>query len=296
MRHFSRFIVILLVAGCSSTEIPPIEIGTGGARLLDGKARDAYDAYLMAYSNLGPQHYNVRRNLEARGQNLYGAHAAMERIVYYLETMKSLVTPALQPRFDPYLEKYRGWLESLARNTWGGSFLQSLDQAEREVKVKFHPDNMEIVQAAAPAAPAPAPAPAPPAAAPPEESPRRDPAPAPAPSPPEKPAPAPPPPGISPRLLFKAWDRAHDELVEAYKSRKDAKKRYDDVMEALRHLKAAHSGKKADLLQYWIDWYARIHENTKGFTAVPEKTTEKDVVEELQVAARVIRKEFDPDR
>ena len=41
---------------------------------------------------------------------------------------------------------------------------------------------------------------------------------------------------------------------------------------------------------------ADVNEKTKGFTALPEKTTEKDVIDELEVAARVIRKRFGPDK
>jgi hypothetical protein len=302
MNHFARALLVLLAAGCSSVEIPPIEVGTGGARLLDGKAQDAYDAYLQAYSNLGSQHYNVRRNLESRGQNIYGAYSAMERIVYYLEVMKSLVVPVQKEKFEPYLAKYRGWLKDLERNVWGGSFLQDLERAEREVKSKFHPDNVEIAPAATPAAPAAQARPADPPTPPPnpDPPPGRDPAPGPAPSPrpadPQVPAPPAAPPAVSTRLLYKAWDRAHEELIENYKAKKDARTRYGDVREALGHLKAAHTGKTADLLQYWIEWYARINDSTKGFTALPEKTTEQDVVEELNVAARVIRREFNPDK
>ncbi len=293
MRHIARGLVLFLAAGCSSLEVPPIEVGSGGVRLGGGKAQDAYGAYANAYNDLSRQHFNVRRNLESRGQNLYGAHAAMEQIINDLETMKSLAVPARQAAFDPYLARYRDWLKEVARNSWGGSFFQEFEKAEREVKSKFHPDTMEVAQEAAPAA-GPAPAPKPPVD--PDANPRRDPAPAP--KPPETPAPPPPaaPSGVSARLLYKAWDRAHDEPVEAYKANKNAKTRHDDVMEAPRHLKAAHSGKQADLLQYWIDWYARIHQNTKGFTALPEKTTEQDVADEINVAARVIRREFNPDK
>lgn len=296
MIRFSPALLAVLAAGCSSLEVPPIEIGAGGARLLDGKARDAYDAYLQAYSNLGSQHYNVRRNLDSRGQNLYGAHSAMKLILQYLETMKSLVVPAQREQFDPFLAKYQGWLQDLERNTWGGSFLQELEKTEREVKSKFHPDKVEIAQGADLAGPArPADPPPPPPAAP-APSPGRDPAPAPKPADPQPPPPPPAPPAVSTRLLYKAWDRAHEELVEAYKAKKDARARYGDVREALGHLKSANTGKAADLLQYWIDWYARVHDATKGFTALPEKTTEQEIVEELNVAARVIRREFNPDK
>lgn len=292
MKRWTGVALLALAAGCSDLEVPPIEVGGGGVRLREGKARDAYDAYLNAYSDLSRQHYNVRRNLEGRGQNLYGAHGAMERIVQILETMQSLVIPAQKPRFNPFLERYRDWLKDVDRNMWGGSFLQEFERSERELKSKFHPDNVEIASAPAAAVPESAP----PAG---EGGRRRDPAPAPPAAegqPPEKP-PSPPPPGAVPaRLLYKAWERAHEELVAAYKDRKDTKAPYDDVLDALRHMKAAHPGKPAEILDYWIGWYGRIHQITKGFTTLPEKTTGQDIVEELNVAARVLRQEFNPDR
>ena len=84
--------------------------------------------------------------------------------------------------------------------------------------------------------------------------------------------------------------------MEAYKAKKDCRAKYEDLTESLRLLKARQAGEKASKLQIYIDYYAAIHEKTQGFTALPEKTSEKDVVDELDVAARVIRKEFNPDK
>jgi hypothetical protein len=39
-----------------------------------------------------------------------------------------------------------------------------------------------------------------------------------------------------------------------------------------------------------------ISEKTRTFSSLPEKTTDKDILDELEVVARVIRKEFNPDR
>ena len=66
---------------------------------------------------------------------------------------------------------------------------------------------------------------------------------------------------------------------------------------ALRQLHANTAAEKRAKLQIYLDYYAGIHEKTKGFTTLPEgeKISEKDIVDELDVAARVIRKEFNPD-
>lgn len=292
---------LLLLAACSNAEIPPIELGATGARFMDGRPRDPLDAYLQAYANLSPQHLRVRKNLEPREQNLYGARVAMETIIACLERMRSLVTPASQSRFDPYLARYRDFLKEISQNTWGGSFLQDLDRSEQEIKTRFNPERVEIGEAADPAAAKPAPKPPEP---PPAEPPVRTSPPAEKPSAPaEPPGPKPgekaaPPPGdaVSLRLLFKAWDRAHEELVEAVKAKKDGRAKYGDVAEALGHMKRQLPADRAAKLQIYIDYYADLDAKTKGFTTLPEKTTSQDIVDDLNVASRVIRKEFNPEK
>jgi hypothetical protein len=301
---------LLLAAACSDApEIPPIEVGgPEGIRLMNGQARTPLEAYDMAYSVLGRHHRDVHRNLEPRGRNLVGAETAMRSIVRSLHTMRALAAPAERPKFDPYVTRYQGFLRDLERNTWGGSFLASLEVSEREVKSKFHPREVDILaefpassDPAAAGKPSAAPPAGPEAAVPADkvEAPPQKPSAAPPAPPAAKPADAPAapaPPGVSPRLSYKAWDRSHDELVEAYKARKDCRAKYGDVTEALRLLKSQQSGERAAKLQIYIDYYAAIHEKTQAFTALPEKTTEKDIVDELDVAARVIRKEFNPDK
>jgi hypothetical protein len=297
----------LAALGCGETaEIPTVELGgPSGARLLTGQARTPYEAYDFAYSNLPRFHRDIERCLDPRGRNLYGAQVAMRSILDSLHTMRSLVAASDRPRFDPYLARYQEWLRDLERDTWGGSFLSNLEQSGRELRSRFHPAEVQILAefpspaaAAAPAPASPAPA-APPASIPPDKvEPPRSPAAPPAASAPPPPTPAPPPApgGASPKIYYLAWDRAHDALVDAYKAKKECRPSYELVVEALRHLKANLQGERADKLQIYLDYYAGIHEKTRGFTTLPEKTTEKDIVDELDVAARVIRKEFNPEK
>lgn len=296
---------MLAASACSdSPEIPTVELGgPSGARLLTGQARTPYEAYEFAYSSLPRFHRDVERCLDPRGRNLYGAQVAMRSILDSLRTMRWLVAASDQPRFDPYLARYQEWLRDLERDTWGGSFLSNLELSGRELRSRLHPSEVQIVPefpaspaAAAPAPPTPAPIPPDKVEAPPPS--RTPPAPPSALAPsPSTPAPSPPPPGgPSPKIYFLAWDRAHDALIEAYKAKKDCRASYELVVEALRHLKAGLQGEKAAKLQIYLDYYAGIHEKTRGFTALPEKTTEKDIVDELEVAARVIRKEFNPEK
>lgn len=318
MKHALLGTALLAALGCAGDgEIPAVELGgPTGARLMTGQGRTPMEAYENAYGSLHRQHYNVKRNLEHRTPSTFAAKGAMDAIVSALETMQSLASPADRPRFDPYLARYRGWAADLAANRWGGSFVQDVERSEYEVKDKFNPGNVEILvefpasgrPAAAPApAPAPKPAPAPaagpaPAAIPDDKAvaPERPAAPAPKPA---TPAPAAAPVPAAPsanaaRLFYKAWDRSHDDLVAAYKAKKDCRALYDDVVGALRQLQANTPADKAGKLTIYLEYYAGVHDKTKGFTTLPEgeKIQEKDIVDELDVAARVIRKEFNPEK
>jgi hypothetical protein len=320
MKRAPILLLALLAACADGGELPPVELGGGGARLMTGNARSPLEAYENAYAQIHRQTYNVHLNLETRGQNLYAAREAMAILVRSMETMRAMAAPFERPRFDPYVERYQGWLKDLDRNVWGGSFLSDVDRTATEVKTKFSPAATEILvefpdraPAPAPAAKTDAPAPAPPPAA-------RAPAAgipsdkvelptgtgpaAPVPPPPPSGAPAAAPPAAAPspasaRIYYKAWDRAHDDLVASVKAKKDARRNYEDVIESLRLLKGQTAAPdKAKKLEIYLDYYAAVHEKTKGFTALPEgeKVTEKDVADELDVAARVLRSLFNPDK
>jgi hypothetical protein len=295
-------LALSLALGCADgIEIPTVELGgSGGARLMNGQSKSPADAYDKAYSQLSRAHYNVRRNLDSRSQNQFGAREAMKQIVHALETMRVCVPAAGQPQFDPYLAKYGDWLKELENGTWGGSFLTDFERTEREVRSKFNPASTEVLAEFPHAPGAPKAAPGKPADT--ALSPDQVEVPAaknPPPAEPVKAAPPPPPPAnpvASTRILYKAWSAAHDDLIAGYREKKACKANYNDVVESLRLMKAQLPGEKATKLQIYIDYYGGVEEKTKGFSALPEKTTEKDIVDELDVAARVIRKEFNPDR
>jgi len=287
------FLVLSAAFGCADgVEIPPVEIGAGGARLMNGQAKTPAEAYEMAYAYQTRAHLNVHRNLETRSQNLVGARDAMELIVRALQVMRTCVPEPDRPKYEPYIAKYGAWLKDLENGTWGGSFLTDFERTEHEVKSKFNPSANAVLSEFPKSQPPPSvkgePALTPdkvevPQARTPAEE-------------PVKPKVEPPAPTVSSRLLYKAWSAAHEDLIGAYKDKKECKAKYDDVAESLRLLKAQLTGDKASKLQIYIEYYAGIDEKTKGFTSLPEKTTEKDIVDELEVAARVIRKEFNPDK
>lgn len=310
-------IALLFALGCadSSAELPPMEVGSGGARLMTGSGRSPEENYEIAYAQLHKQHINVRRALEPRGRNLYGASLSMQSILDSFARMRSLVTPPHQVKFDPWIAKYQEWQKLIERDTWGGSFMQDFDIAERRVKETFSIDNVELAAAAVPA-PAPVakePAPRPADPAPPKEAapgippdkvvppPHR---PDPAPGAPKAPATAerPPTPAPAPaangRIYYKAWDGFHDALIAAYKAtpRPDCRPKFEDLRESLLLLKSTLPPDRGQKLQIYIDYYAAMSEKTKAFSSLPEKTTDKDILDELDVVARVLRKEFNPDR
>jgi len=289
------FVLVLAVGGgCSGgAEIPTMELGgPDGARVLNGQPRTPAEAYDNAYSQLTRAHYNVHRNLESRGQNQLGAREALAQIVRCLEIMKACVQEADRARFDPYLVRYGTWLKDVDNGTWGGAFLTDLERTEREVKSAFNPATAQLLAefpGAKPGKPGDptlasdkvevpvlknkTAAEAPKARTEPEVN-----------------------PAVALRILYKAWDRAHDELIAAYKDKKPCGAKYDDVITSLRLLKDNQTGDSAAKLQIYIDYYGDVKEKTQGFTVLPEKTVWKDIVDELDVAARVIRKEFNPDK
>jgi len=216
----------------------------------------------------------------------------MELILRCLETMRGCVPEPERPKFEPYVAKYSGWLKALEDGTWGGSFLTDFERLEREVKTTFNPATVKVLADFPKAAPPPKPA---------ELTPDKVEVPQakePAAEETKKPRIEPPttPPVVQTRILFRAWSSAHDELIATYKDKKACKAKYEDVVGSLRLLKGQFTGDKASRLQIYIDYYGDVDEKTKNFTALPEKTAEKDIVDELNIAARVIRKEFNPDK
>jgi hypothetical protein len=312
---------LLFALGCSdSAELPPVEIGgAGGARLMTGSGKNPEESYEIAFAQLSKQHLNVRRSLEPRGRNLYGASQSMQMILDAMERMRSLVTPAHQARFDVWIVRYREWQKQIDRDTWGGSFLQDFEVAERRVKETFTIDAVELIPAL-PAAPASKEAAPPTAVKPADPVPPRGTAPV---IPPDKAvppttSPATPPadaqavpvkpaerttevapaPAFAVKMYFKAWEGFHDALLAAYKGtpRPDCRPKFEDLMETLKLLKASLPADRAQKLQIYVEYYSGVNEKTRTFTLLPEKTTDKDILDELEVVARVIRQEFNPDK
>ena len=297
MKFILPGVLLFLLAGCSN--LPPISIGGGSIRPMNGTAGNAVQAYDLAYSRMTKQHRNLRQSLDPQSFNIVGARTATATILNAVETMRSLVVPNQQERFDPYIKHYREGLQDLHSGRPNASFLSLTDRYEREIKARL---SLKSVKLAGP----------PPVEAP--VVPKRDPVPPsgnlaekpastpaePPVTPPATPAPVqlPPsaPPSISSRLIFKAWEKTHEDLVSTYREKKNCNAAYEDLTEALDLMQPRLSGKKAEKLQSYRQFYEGIRTNTSGFTTLPEKTSAEDILQELEVVARWIKRAFEPTR
>ena len=289
-----RILLCLLypLSGCSDT---PIAIGSGSIRLMNGTAGNAAQAYDMAYSQMTPQHIRIRRSLDPQSFNIVGARTATERILGALETMQSRVSPEQRKRFDPYIKHYRDGFQDLRTGRPNASFMSRTDRYEREIKARL---SLRTVRLAGPTPVeppmAPKPAPVPPPGTP-TSTPAEPPVASTAPPTPVKPPP-PAPTGISGRLIFKAWNAAHGDLVSTYREKKNCETAYQDLAEALDLMQARLSGKDVEKLRSYHQFYEGIRTNTSGFTTLPEKTSAEDILQELEVVARWIKRAFEPTR
>ena len=69
-----------------------------------------------------------------------------------------------------------------------------------------------------------------------------------------------------------------------------------DLTEALDLMQARLSGKDVEKFRSYRQFYEGIRNSTSGFTSLPEKTSREDILQELEVVARWIKRAFDPTR
>ncbi|MBI2899183.1 MAG: hypothetical protein HYY17_03300 [Planctomycetes bacterium] len=308
MKRISLALLPLLVS-CGADKIPDIptlEVGGGGARFMTD-AKTPFDAFNNAYSDLTRQHLNIRRNLNPSG-NRYGMEAAAARIVRDLEIMKSVLVKPEPSTLDPYIEFYKEVHKLCQQGRLAGHYVTRLDQCEKEIKLRYAVDQIEVIdefpkdeksskkdgaktekKEETKKDDLPPPKEKKDEENPPKDPPRKD----------ETPRTDPPPAkddGVTYRLLYKAWLRSHEDLCAAFKARKEAKERYDEVMEALRGMRKSLDAKRGERLQVYIAFYEKIFEDTRGFTAPPEGAKDEDVLNDLKIVSTGIVKDFDPAR
>ncbi len=290
-------------------EIPTLQVDGSGVRFMTD-ARTPFEAYDKAYSDLTRQHINIRRDLVPNG-NRYAVESSAARIVHDLGIMKSVLVNPEPASLDPYIEFYREFEKLAKQNRVAGNWVTQLDQKQKEIKLKYAVSGVEVIsefptkknetakneskteEKKGDDLP------------PPKEKKREDELPPPKEKekeqepvkkettgdiPPKKND------GVTYRLLYKAWQKSHEDLCAAYSARREVKERYQEVAEALAGMKKLLVPKEADRLQVYVAFYEKVHEDTKGFTSPPAGAKDEDVLNDLKIVAAGIAKDFDPAR
>jgi len=285
MKRLSILPLALFGFGCgSSVEIPSLSIGRGGARFMTD-AKTPYEAYDKAYTELGKLHLNIRRNLNPDGNRL-GVTEAAERIVHNLETMKTLLVAPPPSDLNPYIAFYKEVLRLAERNMLGGTWGTMIDKKESQLRSRYHPSGVEITANVPTREANELPLPVErkedrertkgETVSEPSASKNSD--------------------AAAYRLMYKAWRKCHDDLYEAFGAKKEVRERFEELREALRELEKRLGSKQAERLRVYIQWYEKIHDDTKGFTVLPDGAKDEDILNDLKIAAAGMERDFDPAR
>lgn len=314
MKRLAGTALLAAFAACSGgqlPEIPTVQVNDGGVRLMTD-AKTPFEAYEKAYSDMTRRHLEIRRSLGPNGSRI-AVESAAAKIVQNLVIMRGVLVRPEPSTIDPYLAFY-GEVEKLAKQgRIGGDWVTKIDQKEKEIKLRFAIRDVEVIS----------------------EFPKKDETSKTQPKnetrteekkgddlpppkekkdettstqnksdepvkEPKKDTTSDPPPtkddGVTYRLLFKAWQKSHEDLCAAFKARQNVKERYEEVLESLRGMRKHLSAKDGERLQVYIAFYEKIHEDTKGFTSVPQGAKDEDVLNDLRIVSSGIAKDFDPAR
>jgi hypothetical protein len=225
----------------------------------------------------------VRSGLGASPQRNYvDSGAALEEVAEALRVMQALVNEETKAAYDPYIASYTRLASDVERHQPPANWQSRIDMGEKEIKIKFSPSKAPIVSEWPPGM-------GPKGGAPPESKTPAEPKPS-----------SPPPPLKSPeipnRLAFKAWKQSHADLLEAFKSGKDARSAYGDVLGAIAAMKEGLPAARHAKLDLMKAVYEQQHEETKGFTAVPPHGSKELILKQLDVVKETVETEYDPDR
>lgn len=302
-----RLAIALLpvLAACSGVEIPTMEVGGGGVKF-HGDARTAYDLYDQSWSDMTKQHLVIKENLNPDG-NRWAVENAAARIIKNLNNMKSVLVNPEPATLDPYIAFYKEIQKLAEQNRVGGNWVTQIEQKQKEIKLNYHISKVEISETVATEETAEKTAP--------KETAKKDTGDD-LPDPVEKKDETtktdetskkdttktdetktePKSDAVTYRLMFKAWQQSHEDLCAAWKAKKDAKDRYEEVLAALTELRKGLTKDQANRLQLYVGFYEKIHQDTKGFTTIPEDQKDEDVLNDLKIVSANIVKDFDPSR
>jgi hypothetical protein len=294
MKSLTAFALLPLLFGCATDQefdIPTISIEDGGAGLLTS-AGNPNEAYHKAYATVIKKANRIE-GMEAR-EKLF-LDRILLNIVKNLKTMQTLlVDPApetVNPLIDFYSEMYqKANRKQIQLGNWDkAKFLKR----KREVQKNFAPPIVSLTKTN-PTDPEKGEIPPPleekGMVPPPGEEKGKEPVvikdPAPA---PKKDSSA-----AEYRLLYKAWVNSHEELVEAFQKKQNTNPSYEEVVTSLEKISGLLKPKKAETLVVYRNFYARIHEDTAGFTTLPAGAKKEDILNDLRIVFSGIQKELTP--
>ena len=221
----------------------------------------------------------------------------MDRMVRSLQIMQSAVEEPSATDIGEYVEKYEEVQKIMRNRHVVGSLLQKIELYEREVVRKFSPANIELTAGASTA---------------PKESKGGD----------GQTADGgdddlPPPPGETPPpptetreektepvdtsstpfwMLYKSWTQVHGELTKAFREGKDCSKHYRRAVDLVERMSAVVKEKERNTLNLCVKIYRDTNEETGGFKTLPEGVKSEDILNKLEMIARAISHDLDPDR
>ncbi len=310
MKRFSFLALLPLFAACAGDkgfELPTLAVGSGGARFLDDDSTP-HKAYNKAYATILKKQREIDGLGNGVGNNPSFLDVALEAILENLKIMQGLIATPAPEKMDPVIAFYSAMHDLAHRSQLKlGSFTKKkLHNMGREVPRKFSPLDVTLKlqneggKAVSGKKPGPPGKTAPEAITIPapiekegEERIIREDGenPTPTPEPEKHPAPSS---SVEYRLLYRAWTAAHANLVEAFRKKEKTTASYEEVTAALEKISRMLAPKEANSLLVYRRFYTKIHEDTAGFTRVPEGAKEEDVLNDLRIVFSGIQKEIDP--
>ncbi len=294
MKRLTVLALLSLFIGCATDrefDIPTISIADGGAGVLTS-AENPKEAYHKAYATVIKKANRIE-GMESREKIFLDR--ILLNIVKNLKTMQTLLVDPEPETVTPLIDFYSAMYQKSNRKqiqlgNWDkAKFLKS----KREVQKNFAPGIVSLTKTN-PTDPEKGEIPPPieekGMVPPPVEEKGEEPV--------VKKEPAPTPQKDSSaaeyRLLYKAWVNSHEELVEAFQKKQKTNLSYEEVRTSLEKISGLLKPKKAEILVVYRNFYARIHEDTAGFTTLPAGAKKEDILNDLRIVFSGIQKELDP--
>lgn len=283
--------ILVFITGCGDKtinipELPTIKIGSSGVSTSQDKGTPV-ERYENAYNRLKKEHLTVRQNLYS---NTLAIKSALDSILQNLNIMKSLTVEPYSSGIQEYIEKYKELYPDFVNNRISSMTLSKFEKYENDVYSKFYPTNVDILVE-----------PISQHTKPNNQVTNNNPT-----TPVKNGNNTTPPNTTDPKehptdtpfwIIYKAWEQAHNDLINAYTTKKGSyKKLYDRLKESLALLKKRLPQHEQAKLQIYINEYERIYNATSELTALHKGSTENDILSELKTVGSVISQTYNPDK